>query len=204
MGWFGPSKNETWRQFSEETGAQFIDGGFWKPSKVQAQAGPWTITLDTYTISMGAYTESSGKKSTHTRIRAPFVNPDGFRFNVYRKGVLSGLGKLLGMQDIEIGDMEFDDAFVVQGNDEDRVRSFFADPEIRRMIADQPKIQLGIKTGRDWFEPRQPEHVHELQFREPGVLKDVDRLKALFNLIAAVLDRLQKLGLAHKQDPEIA
>jgi hypothetical protein len=27
MGWFGPSKDEVWRQLSEEIGAEFVEGG---------------------------------------------------------------------------------------------------------------------------------------------------------------------------------
>jgi hypothetical protein len=107
MGWFGPSKDELWRQLSEEIGAQFVEGGFWKRSKVQAQVGPWTVTLDTST------SDDDGKTPV-TRLRAPYVNPEGFRFTVYRKGLFSDLGKLLGMQDIEVGDTEFDDAFIIK------------------------------------------------------------------------------------------
>ena len=29
MGWFGPSKDEVWRQLSQEIGAEFVEGGFW-------------------------------------------------------------------------------------------------------------------------------------------------------------------------------
>lgn len=79
MGWFGPSRGEVWRRLSNEIGADFVEGGFWKGGKVQAHVGLWTVTLDTYT-------ESGGESSvTYTRMRAPFVNPDGFRFTVYRK-----------------------------------------------------------------------------------------------------------------------
>ena len=27
MGWFGPGKDEVWRQLSEEIGAEFVEGG---------------------------------------------------------------------------------------------------------------------------------------------------------------------------------
>jgi hypothetical protein len=97
MGWFGPSKDEVWRQLSEEIGAEFIEGGFWKRSKVQAHVGSWTVTLDL------GYSQDDGESRT-TRIRAPYVNPDGFRLKIFRRSVLSDLGKLLGMQDIEVGD----------------------------------------------------------------------------------------------------
>jgi hypothetical protein len=44
MGWFGANKDEVWRQLSEEIGAEFVEGGFLKGGKVQAQVGPWTVT----------------------------------------------------------------------------------------------------------------------------------------------------------------
>ena len=82
MGLFGPSKDEVWQRLAHEVGADFVGGGFWKGGKVQAHVGPWTITLDTHTVSTGHH------HVTYTRMRAPYVNPDGFRFMVYRKGGL--------------------------------------------------------------------------------------------------------------------
>jgi hypothetical protein len=197
MGWFGPSKEEVWRQLSEETGAEFVEGGFWKGSKVQAHVGPWTVTLDIHTVSSG---ESS---TTYTRIRAPYVNPEGFRFTIYRKGFFSELGKFLGMQDIEVGDPEFDEAFIIKGNDEDRVRALFTEPKIRQMIQDQPQIRLAVKDSEGWFGPRFPEDVDELHFQVVGVIKDVERLTSLFDLFAVVLDQLCRIGSAHKQEPGV-
>jgi hypothetical protein len=194
MGWFGPSKDEVWQQLSQEIGAEFVEGEFWKGGKVQAQVGPWKVTLD-------SYTDSSTDHSVHyTRMRAPYVNPEGFRFTIYRKGFFSDLGKLLGMQDIEIGDPEFNEAFIIKGNDEGKVRDLFADPKIRRMIQDQPKIRLEVKDSEGWFGPKFPEDVDELHFEVLGVIKDVERLKAMFELFAAVLDQLYRIGSANKEE----
>jgi hypothetical protein len=197
MGWFGPSKDEVWRQLSQEIGAEFVESGFWKGNKVQAHVGPWTITLDTHT-------ESSGESHvTYTRMRAPYVNSEGFRFTIYRKGFFSDLGKLLGLQDIEVGDPEFDETFIIKGDDESKVRSLFADDKIRRMIHAQPQIRLEVKDSEGWFGPKFPEDVDELYFQVVGVIKDVERLKALFDLFAAVLDRLCRIGSAQKQVPGV-
>jgi hypothetical protein len=197
MAWFGPSKDEIWRQLCEEIGAEIVDGGFWKGRKVQVHAKPWTITLDTYT-------ESSGEShQTYTRIRAPYINPEGFRFTIYRKGFLSGLGKLLGMQDIEVGDPEFDEAFIIQGTDEFKVMNLFAEVKLRQMIKDQPKIRLEVKDNEGWFGPQFPENVDELRFQVAGVIKDTERLKALFDLFAVVLDQLCRIGSASKQEPGV-
>ena len=197
MGWFGPSKDEVWRQLSQEMGAEFVDGGFWKGSKVQVHVKPWTITLDTYS-------ESSGESSvTYTRMRAPYINPEGFQFTIDRKGIFSALGKLLGMQDIEVGDPYFDEAFNITGNDESKVVSLFSDTRIRQMIQDQPKIRLDVKDSEGWFGPTFPEDVDELHFQVVEVIKDIERLKALFDLFAAVLDQLCRIGSAYKQEPGV-
>ena len=136
-------------------------------------------------------------------MRAPYVNPEGFRFTIYRKGLFSELGKLLGMQDIEVGDPEFDEAFIIKGTDEAKVRDLFADPEVRSLIQAQPKIRLEVKDSEGWFGPEFPEDVDELHFQVVGVIKDVERLKALFDLFAAVLDRLCRIGSAYKQVPDV-
>ena len=142
-------------------------------------------------------------KSLVTRLRAPYVNPEGFRFTVYRKGDFSELGKLLGMQDIEVGNSDFDEAFIIKGNDESKVVSLFSDTRIRQMIQDQPKIRLEVKDSEGWFGPTFPEDVDEVRFQIAGVIKDIERLKALFELFAAVLDQLCRIGSAYKQEPGI-
>jgi hypothetical protein len=196
MGWFGPSKDEVWRQLSQEIGADFVEGGLWTGSKVQAHVGPWIVTLD-----IGKSDEDG--KSLVTRLRAPYINPEGFRFTIYRKGILSDLGKLLGMQDIEVGDPEFDEAFIITGNNEGMVCALFANPKIRQMIQAQPKIRLDVKNSEGWFGPKFPAEVDELHFQVAGVIKDVERLKALFDLFAAVLDQLCRIGSAYKQQPGV-
>src|SRR6476620_2393705 len=107
------------------------------------------------------------------------------------------------MQDIEVGDPAFDESFIIKGNDEDRVRVLFFDPKIRQMIQDQPKIRLEVKDSEGWFGPKFPEDVDELHFQVVGVIKDVQRLKALFDLFAAVLNQLCKLGSAYKHEPGV-
>jgi hypothetical protein len=197
MAWFGPNKDEVWRQLSQEIGAEFVEGGLWKGNKVQAHVGTWMITLDKYTVN------TQHSHITYTRMRAPYVNPEGFRFTIYRKGIFSDLGKLLGMQDIEVGDSEFDEAFIIKGTDEFRIRDLFANPQIRKLIQAQPQIRLDVKDSEGWFGPKFPDDVDELHFQVVGVITDVERLKALFDLFAAVLDQLCRIGSAYNREPGI-
>jgi len=194
---FGPRKEEVWRKLCDEVGADFVKGGFWKGDKVVARVEEWAITLDTYT-------QSSGKHSTtYTRMRAPYVNKDGFRFGIYRKGFLSGLGKKLGMQDIEVGYAEFDRDFIIKGNDESKVRALCANPRIRELIKAQPSIHFQVKDDEGWFRKSFPEGVDELHFQVTGVIKDIERLKSLYELFAVTLNHLCQVGSAYEDDPNM-
>lgn len=193
---FGPSQDEIWAKLSEELGADFTKSGFWVGGKVEVTVGEWILTLDTYTV-------STGKSSvTYTRMRAPYVNADGFRFKVYREGLFSKVGKFFGMQDVLAGFPEFDREFVIQGNDEHKLRLLFAHPRIRELIRAQPQIAFEVRDDEGWFGPRFPQDVDELVFTVAGVIKDVQRLKLLFSLFAHTLNHLCHIGSAYEDDPE--
>lgn len=190
---FGPSSDEIWRRLCLELGGDYVEGGFFKASKVRISHKQWTITFDTY----------SDDDTTYTRIRAPYVNKAGFRFTIYRKGIISSLGKLLGMQDVEVGHSRFDDDFIIQGNDETRLRALFANERIRTLIERQPKIHLAVKDDEGWFGASFPSGVDELYFRVPGVIKDVAQLKQLYELFSEILNHLCQIGSAYQDDPRI-
>jgi hypothetical protein len=194
---FGPSRKEIWNQLSAEIGAQYKEGGFWKGDKVEGRHGQWTVTLDTYTVSNGKTT------IVFTRMRAPYVNPGGFRFTVYRKTVFSAVGKWLGMQDIEVHDELFDRDFIIKGTDEDKVRALFANARIRELIAAQKHIHFEVKDDEGWFGATFPEGVDELAFVVVGVIKDVERLKLLYELFAETLEQLCRIGAAYEQEPGV-
>ncbi|HLX96110.1 MAG TPA: DUF3137 domain-containing protein [Verrucomicrobiae bacterium] len=196
---FGPSRDEIWKQFAAAVGGSFNEGGFWNGSKVEATHDQWVVTLDTYTV-------STGKTSvTYTRMRAPYVNPDGFHFNVYRQGFFSNLGKKLGMQDVTVGYPQFDDDFIIKGNDEWKLRRLFANEKIRDLIAAQPDIHFSVRDDEEKFRGGRnlPSGVDELYFQVVGVIKDVDRLKRLYDLFSETLDELCCMGSANKDEPGV-
>jgi hypothetical protein len=195
---FGPSKEEIWNLLAQRIGAEFTPGGGWAGrSRVDAQVGQWVVTLDTFTVSTGKSTV------TFTRVRAPFVNRDGFRFTITRAGVFSPVARVLGFQDVEVGDAAFDEAFVVKTNDEPRVRTFLADPDLRAKLALQPTLTLSVLDDEGWFGASFPKGVDELKFHTHGVIKDLVRLQQLFELFAATLHRLCHIGSAYEDDPKI-
>jgi hypothetical protein len=196
---FGPSRDEIWQQFAAAVGGNFSEGGFWNGGKVEATHGQWTVTLDTYTV-------STGKSSiTYTRMRAPYVNPDGFQFNIYRQGIFSNIGKKLGMQDVTVGYPQFDEDFIIKGNDEAKLRRLFANAKIRELIAAQPEINFCVRDDEQkfWGGRNFPSGVDELYFQVTGVIKDVDRLKLLYDLFSEALDELCRMGSAYEKNPGV-
>jgi hypothetical protein len=194
---FGPGKKEIWGELSGELGAEFFEGSFFKTGKITLTHGEWEITLDTYTVSTGK------SSTTYTRMRAPYVNKDGFRFNIYRKSVFSWLGKMFHMQDVETGDSRFDEEFIIQGQPEEEVKRLLANVKIREMIEKQKSIHFSVKDDEGWFKTKFPEGVDELYFEVAGVIKDKERLKDLFDLFSLVLDELCRIGSAYKNNPNI-
>ena len=95
-------------------GGEFIDGGFWGKDVLSYRHGEWQFLLDTYTVTTSTGTSTSSV--TYTRMRAPFLNKDSLYFKIYRQGFFSSIGKLFGMQDIEVGDPFFDKEFIIKSN----------------------------------------------------------------------------------------
>lgn len=56
---------------------------------------------------------------------------------------------------------------------------------------------------RKVFGPRFPEEVDELYFRATGIIKDLDRLKALYELFGEVLNSPCRIGSAYERDPQV-
>lgn len=196
--WFGPSKEDIWRQVSEQIGGRYIESRLLKGDRVEASHGEWTVTLDSFTVSTGKTT------SVFTRLRAPYVNPNGFRFTVYRRSIFTGIGKFFGMQDIEIGDAQFDEDFVVKATDDSMVRQLLSNPRIRELMAQQKDIRFSVKDDEGWFGPKFPEGVDELLFVAGGLIKDVDRLKLLYDLLAETLDELCRMGAAYEGAADVS
>lgn len=188
---FGPSKRKIWKQLCERIDADFLKGNWTKSDKIEAWHGDWMITIDTH---------KQGKR-TFTRIRAPYHNRDDFQFLIYRENMFHRIGKRFGIQDVEVGFPDFDQDFIIQGNDERKLRMLFENPHIRELISFQPAIHLEIRPDSPIFHPPFPQGIHELYFQYNGIIRDIDQLHDLYDLFAITLDHLCHIGTAYEDDP---
>jgi len=187
----GVTRTDAWEQIAREVGGRFLPGGFLSDPRVQAVAGDWILTLDSTTIGKVAY----------TRLRAPFVNRDGLQFTIYHADFFTEIGKMFGMQDIEVLHPFFDRRFVVQGNNPHKIRALLQNHRIRAALQAQQTVLFTIRPDEGGFlAPHYPDGVDQLLFLHQGAVTDLLALRALFDLFAETLHTLCHLDSAYKDD----
>ena len=89
-------------------------------------------------------------------------------------------------------------------DDEAKLRALFSNAKIRELLNAQPSIHLTVRDDEGVFGKHFPEGVDELRFDVAGHIKDIERLKHLYDLFAEVLNHLCHIGSAYEQDPNLA
>jgi hypothetical protein len=191
----GPSEAEIWTEFSRKLGGRYEKKGLFRSGRAVLPHHEWQITIDEFTVHVFPIL------MIFIRLRASYVNLDGFRFRIYRKSGFSALGRLFGVQDLEISDPSFDRRFVVQGTAPAQVRRLLTNQRIKDLMECQRDIQLEVKRRRGWFRRRFPRSVDELYLRSAGSMSDVYHVHQLFKLFCAVLDELCIMGSASATKP---
>jgi hypothetical protein len=185
-----------WKEFAEEFGATIDD-----PNPDSSHAGMSIIVPMKNTPWVLVYTMDPGLKGSngHTSMDANFAPRGDFKFAIHPQTKIDDISKLLGMQDIVIGDKSFDPLFVVKGNDVGKVRDLFAYDEIRALILEEPTVQIWAHSDKieSKLSPKivagQP---HVLSLRVPGAVDDFERLKRFYELTGLLLQALCKVDAA--------
>lgn len=192
---FHPNLPEIWKQLADEVGGRFQAATWSTGTRVDVEVGGWTITLDTYTVMAGQV------PVTMTRMRAPYVNLDGFRFRIYTEGFFSSIRKFFGMQDIVVGFNDLDDRYIIQGNDEQKVKLLFSQQRLRELLLRQKDFDLVVNDNDGLFGTSTPENVDILSFEKAAQIQDIDELKDLFDIFGETLQILCQMGSAYEDDP---
>lgn len=83
-----------------------------------------------------------------TAFSAPLPDETSFRFNIKKQNLKHEIGKLFGMQDIVIGDAEFDKAFLIQTNEETKVKELLSDAEVCAELLKHPVLEFKIRERK--------------------------------------------------------
>ncbi len=189
---FADARESVWAELWESLGGVYLNRDGWRQDKLMVEHGHWRVTLDFH--AHGGYHSYAG----YTRLRAAFENPEGFRFKVTPQGLLERVGKLLGLQDVESGDPEFDRAFVVQSNDEERVKGIIDDELLRSFLRQEPQAFVGLVEPHGDTSERYPDGMDEVLMEVPGKVTDTERLERLYLTFARLLALLCEEGRAYE------
>lgn len=77
-------------------------------------------------VKLWTYTVRHGKSSTrYTAMQMELKNPANYTLSIRRQHGLDGIGKALGMQDVQVGDAAFDNEFVIKSKPEGVAQALF-------------------------------------------------------------------------------
>ncbi|RME28774.1 MAG: hypothetical protein D6798_01600 [Deltaproteobacteria bacterium] len=176
-----------WEQFANRHGLQFVPPTALGRPEIRGDYDGVPIRLETVSRNAG------NNKVTYTVANAAIQAPLPAGFSISREGLGSALSKLLGGQDIQVGDEKLDRRFRFKGCCTDEVRRAMTDVRVQKALhemlgmASSSRVQAGVVI----VERRGTRHGPELEqmlevatrlsralataFREPWVLLAQDR-----------------------------
>ena len=122
---FSQHQRSAWQAFAAEKGLRYISGGLGEQPRMSGTHRGLTVVFD---VEM-----RGGGKSRHpyTRCTVRVTEPLPAGFALAEEGLLSGVSRFFGSQDILVGDSELDAAAMIKGDDEAAVQRLLRHPSAR-------------------------------------------------------------------------
>lgn len=122
-----------------------------------------------------------------TRFVSSLKIADGFKFSLHRQDLIDGIGKFLGMQDVEIGDPEFDKTIVIKTNDEERLKAILNNSAVLKVIETLPDFNFHIIHHHS---ARTEVESASLELRIDEGITDTSKLRLIYAAFMLVLDKI--------------
>lgn len=183
--------NAAWSSFGREVNGFHELGLHTMYGRISYKSGPWELILDTY--SRRNRHDNFNDVEEYTRIRAPYENHDGFICEVYDSSFLSIIGKLVGMQDIEIGDNLFDKRFIIKANDDVKMLGLLKQDRVRELIQLHSNVHLKVNSDQRILGSYHPEGRNEVYFETNKIISDLNTLRSLNEFFILLIDSLCKM-----------
>jgi hypothetical protein len=217
---------QAWQPFAAASGGEVvtrpltIEAGVWKGGvEVRSRARGWLLTLDTARdrsdVSTRLSCAVSPRRNFHfalmpqSRVLKVLSSPrvGGFLLALGEKAaaaepeaaarrlVQEEMGFIVGPP-VELGEPEFDGAFLLKSDDADAARDFFGD---------QRGALLALRRPGSWWQLTLTASVTngtgQLEYRESGLVRDAARLEAVRQAMIGMLDRLAANGIIAAESP---
>lgn len=110
--------NEAWAGAARQLKMQFTPASLGVKRRIAGRHQGMRVEVDTYTQRHGKHS------TTYTRFTVSYPESLGLGLRLSSEGFFSGIKKVFGAQDIEVGDSSFDDAVIIKGSNPQRVIDF--------------------------------------------------------------------------------
>lgn len=180
-----------WQAFSKDVGGTFSEN-LHEHIQVEVLSSFWTIIFDIHPSE-----RTSG--STLTRVRAMFFSKDNFLFTIYKQDIFSEIAKFFGMQDIEVGNADFDKTFVIKSNNPKQIIALLENPTVCNILLKYPYAYFDIRKSESFFSQDLPEGVLELYLHVVGAVMDIEELKSFYLLFNETLKTLCLINSAYEK-----
>ena len=181
------TKNDAWEELAIDIGGKHIQSAWGTPDALLLDYKNWRLKITNHAV---------GHKPASIMIRVPFKTESSFNFNIYREGLIAMIGKTFGMQDIVIGDHEFDRQFIIKSNNESQIKKFLDSEELKRKIEDLDDCNILITKESYSIDNYTPKGVKHLVFRSEFGFSGLHQIKPLTEIFKLILDRLVELNIA--------
>jgi hypothetical protein len=190
---FGPTQGDIWKILSNDIDAKFeIGNSLFKNYKVIKKFGDYTITLDTYnkiTSTNRTPNPNPTTTATLTRIHSEFQNKYGFRFKIFGEYFNNYLPSFFDMKDAKIENLE---NLIIRSNNEFVIKTLLENSTIVDVLKTHPEILFQIHNS--YGEKVTPNSFSTIYAEIPGVIKNNEILKNLFELMGESLLEIEKLN----------
>ena len=111
-------------------------------------------------------------------IEVPFENQDALEFMIIPETGWDKIKKAFGhLEEIEVGQSDFDAMFLVRGNDQGKIKSLFSKPHIREFLLNQRSLGLQLTPT-------------SLNFYTILYIGSFDHLKVIYDGFSEILNEL--------------
>jgi hypothetical protein len=185
-------RREAWQEVARAVGGTFMQGKRSSADSVAVGHGPWTITLDTYTVYTGQVA------ITYTRAKALFIGQGDPKLLVRKRNVFDTILENIGFGGVAPGDRAFAARYVVKGHPEARLRSLLTTELIAALLAES-SLTVAVKKG-----PRKYRKAHDPQACQAavyttGVVTEPNRIVGLITVARETLNALEAAGMATRR-----
>jgi hypothetical protein len=121
-----------------------------------------------------------------TTFRAVVPGPTTLHFTLHEQDWVHELGKLLGLQDVELADPDLDTAYIITTNHPDQLRALLlSDPTVRQTLLRYQPLRLDLTPN-----PAAPEAGALLTFTKEQALTSPDQLQEIYHMLLVLLQQL--------------